>query len=34
MVGSAITANADPEKEYAECLVKAKTLFQALGVRH
>jgi para-aminobenzoate synthetase component 1 len=31
MVGSAITANSDPEKEYAECLVKAKTLFQALG---
>jgi para-aminobenzoate synthetase component I len=34
MVGSAITANSDPEKEYAECLVKAKTLFQALGVNH
>jgi para-aminobenzoate synthetase component 1 len=32
MAGSAITANSDPEKEYAECLVKAKTLFQALGV--
>lgn len=34
MVGSAITANSDPEKEYAECLVKAETLFRALGVRH
>ncbi|MDQ3111738.1 MAG: anthranilate synthase component I family protein [Bacteroidota bacterium] len=33
MVGSAITANSDPEKEYAECLVKAKTLFQSLGVK-
>ena len=32
MVGSAITANSIPEKEYDECLVKAKTLFQALGV--
>ncbi|MCX6311808.1 MAG: anthranilate synthase component I family protein [Bacteroidetes bacterium] len=31
MVGSAITALSDPEKEYAECLVKAETLFQALG---
>ncbi|CAN5916267.1 anthranilate synthase component I family protein [soil metagenome] len=33
MVGSAITAKSDPEKEYAECLVKAKTLFQALGIK-
>lgn len=32
MVGSAITVNSDPEKEYAECLVKAKTLFQSLGL--
>ena len=32
MVGSAITANSIPEKEYDECLVKAETLFQALGV--
>jgi para-aminobenzoate synthetase component 1 len=32
MVGSAITANADPEKEYEECLLKAKTLFESLGV--
>lgn len=33
MVGSAITANSDPEKEYQECLVKARTLFQALGLK-
>ncbi len=32
MVGSAITAKSDPEKEYAECLLKAKTLFQSLGL--
>lgn len=32
MVGSAITAKSDPEKEYAECLVKAETLFRALGL--
>ncbi|CAN5146497.1 anthranilate synthase component I family protein [soil metagenome] len=32
MVGSAITANSDPEKEYQECLLKAKTLFEALGL--
>ncbi|HET6993255.1 MAG TPA: aminodeoxychorismate synthase component I [Bacteroidia bacterium] len=32
MVGSAITAKSDPEKEYSECLVKAETLFRALGV--
>lgn len=30
-VGSAITAMADPEKEYEECLVKAKALMQVLG---
>jgi para-aminobenzoate synthetase component I len=30
MVGSALTANADPEKEYEECLLKAETLFGAL----
>jgi para-aminobenzoate synthetase component I len=30
MVGSALTANADPEKEYEECLVKARSLFDAL----
>lgn len=32
MAGSAITAKSDPEKEYAECLVKAETLFKALGI--
>ncbi len=32
MVGSAITAKSDPEKEYEECLLKARTLFQALGL--
>ena len=31
MVGSALTANADPEKEYEECLLKAKALFESLG---
>jgi len=30
MVGSALTANADPEKEYEECLLKAKTLFESI----
>ena len=30
MVGSAITAKSDPEKEYEECLVKAKALFEVL----
>jgi para-aminobenzoate synthetase component 1 len=29
-VGSAITADADPEKEYEECLVKAEAIFQLL----
>lgn len=33
MVGSAITANADPEKEYEECLLKAKALFEVLGAK-
>lgn len=32
MVGSALTAAADPEKEYEECLLKARGLFEALGV--
>ncbi len=32
MVGSAITSKSDPDKEYAECLLKAKTLFEALGL--
>lgn len=31
MAGSALTANADPEKEYEECLLKARALFEALG---
>lgn len=30
-VGSAITATADPEKEYQECLLKAKALFSAVS---
>lgn len=30
-VGSALTATADPEKEYEECLLKAKALMQVLG---
>jgi para-aminobenzoate synthetase component 1 len=30
-VGSAITHNADPEKEYEECLLKAKAIFEVLG---
>jgi len=30
-VGSAITHNADPEKEYEECLLKAKAILQVLG---
>ena len=30
-VGSAITAKSDPEKEYEECLIKAKALVEALN---
>jgi para-aminobenzoate synthetase component 1 len=30
-VGSAITYDADPEKEYEECLVKASAMFEVLG---
>jgi para-aminobenzoate synthetase component 1 len=30
MVGSAITINSDPEKEYEECMLKAKALIEAL----
>ncbi len=30
-VGSAITHQADPEKEYEECLVKASAIFKVLG---
>ena len=30
-VGSAITAEAIPEKEYEECLLKAKAMFEVLG---
>jgi para-aminobenzoate synthetase component I len=33
MVGSAITANSIPEKEYEECLLKAKAIFQALNIQ-
>lgn len=31
-VGSAITADSNAEKEYEECLLKAKAIFQVLGV--
>lgn len=30
MVGSAITINSDPEKEYAECLLKAESMMKVL----
>lgn len=32
MVGGAITAKANPENEYQECLLKAEALFASLGV--
>ncbi|WP_276496014.1 anthranilate synthase component I family protein [Pontibacter litorisediminis] len=32
MVGSAITYDSDPEREYEECLLKAKAMFKVLGV--
>lgn len=32
-VGGAITANSDPEQEYAECLVKAKAMMDALNIK-
>ena len=31
MVGSAITANCDAEKEYEECLLKARAMFEAVN---
>ncbi|WP_242918983.1 anthranilate synthase component I family protein [Pontibacter liquoris] len=31
MVGSAITSDSDPEREYAECLLKAQAMLQVLG---
>jgi para-aminobenzoate synthetase component I len=31
MAGSAITASSDPEQEYAECLLKARAMIEALG---
>ena len=31
-VGSAITAQCDPEAEWKECLLKAETIFNALGI--
>jgi para-aminobenzoate synthetase component 1 len=33
MVGSAITQASIPELEYEECLVKAKALFEVLGLK-
>ena len=30
-VGSALTANSDPEKEYEECLLKAKGILEVLS---
>jgi para-aminobenzoate synthetase component 1 len=32
MVGSAITAKADPEMEYEECMLKAKAMFEVLKI--
>ena len=34
MVGSAITDKSDAEMEYEECLLKAKALFEALGIKN
>lgn len=34
MVGSAITAQADAEQEYEECLLKAKAMLEVLGATH
>ncbi len=31
MAGSAITAGSDPEKEYGECLLKAKAMAESAG---
>ncbi len=31
MVGGAITIDSDPEQEYEECLIKAKSIFKILG---
>ena len=31
MVGGAITLDSDPESEYQECLIKAKSVFKVLG---
>ena len=33
MVGSAITASSDPEKEYEECMLKAKGMLLSLGMK-
>ena len=32
-VGSAITFDSDPEREYEECLLKAKALLEVLGTK-
>ena len=32
MVGGAITIDSNPELEYEECLIKAKSIFQVLGI--
>ncbi len=34
MAGSAITINSDPEKEYEECLLKAKAMMQVLNAEY